>query len=405
MNLVFPKIISSTAVMSGLLNHSNQRPTTTLSNQSHSSDIQRVIGSEREMFDKINPETLQIEKYNVLSDKSIYSKRPLYDENRFQEDHDDLMALEWRRNRELEQDVQKKESFKKRMSEITGSEHQNEPTQKESVIPSNDNDKIGLLESYLVNKDESENLPTTRRVKSSSISGISNATNVTHLYSTLLPELRNELRRKGLKQVGFIRFNTNTITSDDALAKLRQSTKDTHNPFNPMAFEDPSLRILAPKQWQGALPSPAKDDIIQSAISGLQSHFSLSSNFIKQGEMIEYNFSVTRQHQDQSYGSQSNNALKSISLQLVISLSQVEKSRTLLQSKKTFQFEGYDAHSSSHNVIVMQQQQIPLNIQTASLEPGTYQLFAQVLLFLPNSTTSTILSSHGPYDIHIIPKN
>ncbi|KAG2387713.1 hypothetical protein C9374_001307 [Naegleria lovaniensis] len=396
MNIVFPKIVSSTAVMSGLLNSN-----TTDQSISSNEGIRRIVGSEREMFDKINPETLQVEKYNVLSDRSIYSKRPNHN-NRFQKDHDDLMDLEWRRNRELEQDVQKKESFKKRMTEITGKENKkiNEPAQK--APPSNNKNQTGLLDTYLVKTDETENIPTTRRVKASTISGISNATNVTQLYSTLLPELRNELRRKGLRQVGFIRFNTNTITSDDALTKLRQSTKDTHNPFNPMAFEDPSLRILAPKQWQGTLPTPAKDDIIQSAITGLQTHFSLSSNFIKQGETIEYNFSVTRQHQDHSaHGPQSNLALRSISLQLVTSLSQVEKSRTLLQTKKTFQFEEFT--QNEQNMIFTQQQ--PLNIQTTSLEPGTYQLFAQVLLFLPNSATSTILSSHGPYEVYIIPKD
>ena len=333
------------------------------------SSIRRIIGSDREMFDQIDPETLQIVKY-ANDRNSIYSKDSGRKHQQEQEE------LNWDMNSELEMDLQKKESFKKRMTDI-----RNQNIETQEVVEGKQ--EHGFLDEFLVSDDVSK----TRRVKSIS-APTSSASNVNELYNKVLPELRNELRKNGLRQIGFVKFNN---ASDDTLIKkLTSSSKEEHDAFNPMAFEDPSLRILAPKQWKGALPTLAKDDIIQSAINGLQTEFNMSSNFLRQGDAIEYDFNIFQENQLQS------NALSSISIQLVITLTHVGTSRTLLQTKKSFQFQDGSLQISRMNQ--------KINVNTNSLEPGSYQIFAQVLLFLPNSSTSSILSSHGPFDLYLLAK-
>ena len=369
---MFPRAIEQVSVIHGLRN-----------SQKINNTIRRITG-ERGMFDTIDPETLQVVKYDRTRDgmNTIYSKnmKTYGGEN---EHTPDLNELNWNKNQQLQLESQKKESFKQRMTEIQNVEN----VVKTSPIINNveENTHFGLLDKYLVN--DAVKI-TSRRVTSKITSPTSTANNIDELYTKVLPELRGQLRKNGLRQVGLIRFD-NSTTSDKLLSKLLTKTKGEHDAFHPMAFEDPSLRILAPKQWIGTLPSSAKDDIIQSAISGLKTDFYLSCNFVRQGEPIEFNFSAFQENQLLQ-----SNALSSITLQLVITLTQTATSKTLLQTRKSYQFED-----DSMSFTVLNES---LNVDTKSMETGNYQIFSQVLLFLPNSSTSSILSSHGPFDVYLV---
>jgi len=336
------------------------------------------------MFDTINPETLQVDKYDVTKDEaSIYAKR--------NPSIEDMTAgnvsepLNWNRNQALQEDVLKKESFNKRMTDIAGTQKE----VKSSATVSGDRGK--LLDAYEI-KDDSN---TSRRVKSTMTVHTSTADSLSDLYTRVLPELRSELRQGGLRQIGFVRFNTATPqeSSDELLTKLRKPTKDSHNAFDPMAFEDPSLRVLAPKQWKGNLPTTAKDDIIQSAIHGLLTRFHPSNNIIQQGEPIQYDFYVYQENQTREMW----NALSAITVQLVVSFSQIETSRTLTQAKHSFHF----THQHGNEGFGISKENQSLNLDSSSLQPGNYQMFAQVFLLMPN-TARTLLSSHGPFDLFLV---
>ncbi|EFC50497.1 predicted protein [Naegleria gruberi] len=370
---MFPRVIDNLTVISGLKNNSSDA-------------IRRVIGSDREMFDRLDPETLQIIKHDLEAQKSsIYSSSSKgnngqeFDREIMSTNDDINQQQQWKRNSALDNEIKKQESFNQRISEIANSNIVN-LEEKASGKKGK-----GLLDEFLVDPSE-ENVLTTRRAKSTLNVSTSSAENVFDLYARALPELRAELRQKGLKQVGFIKFNKD---SNKAVENLRLTSKENfkHDAFNPLALEDPSLRVLAPKQWKGSLPSPAKDDIIQSAINGLKTHFELNNNFLVQGDPISYDFMVSQENTESK-------ALDTLTIQLVITLTHADTSRTLTQTKKIFKF-----NEDSPFEIVKPLQ--TLNLNTKYMDLGSYQLFAQVFLFLPNSTHSSILSSHGPFDIFL----
>lgn len=66
---------------------------------------------------------------------------------------------------------------------------------------------------------------------------------IEELYSVTLPEIRSKLKKKGLKQVGYIK----PISEEEFQENKYQMMGIQHNPFSPIALEDPSLKYFQPR--------------------------------------------------------------------------------------------------------------------------------------------------------------
>lgn len=108
------------------------------------------------------------------------------------------------------------------------------------------------------------------------------------LYGSTLPQVRSQLRQKGLRQVGILKsiseeeFHRNKYLSNKAHLE--------HDPYNPIAYTDPSLRAFAPSQWTAEKPPKAEDDVVRQAVQQLETSFHITPKTIKQGDLISYTF-------------------------------------------------------------------------------------------------------------------
>ena len=108
------------------------------------------------------------------------------------------------------------------------------------------------------------------------------------------------MRQEGLRQVGFIvplrslnaanALSTEELFYRNRYKRMKFDKNDPnayrHNPLDPVAYTDSSLDAFAPRQWQGDLPPPVRDDLLQRAIEGLKTTFSVTPNIVRAGRYV-----------------------------------------------------------------------------------------------------------------------
>jgi hypothetical protein len=131
------------------------------------------------------------------------------------------------------------------------------------------------------------------------------STSIEDLYNNKLPEIRSELKKKRLKQIGYIKIFT---LEEFNKRKYDRMTNFKHSPYEPIAFTDSTLSYFEPKKFSQNLPPPTQDDKIREAIENLKLDFYLDKEKFQSGEPISFNFIVK------------NNSNFQINLKLVISI-------------------------------------------------------------------------------------
>jgi hypothetical protein len=94
------------------------------------------------------------------------------------------------------------------------------------------------------------------------------------LYENTLPRVRNQLKQKGLKQAGSVRYHNTSLVFDKYKYSTSKPAKQQHDPFKPTSpYSDPSLNAFTPKQWTGEHPSDPNDDLLLAAIRDISTEF------------------------------------------------------------------------------------------------------------------------------------
>jgi len=241
----------------------------------------------------------------------------------------------------------------------------------------------------------------------------SSPASVEELYSATLPEVRNKLRREGLRQVGFVTplkhlNRMNSLTDEELFYRNRyrrmqvdpnDPSASKHNPFKPLAYRDSTLDAFAPKQWTGSHPPPATDDLLRQAIKNLRTDFNVAPKRIyrkpsaTEGDVpaVRYFFSL-RFLQRALTGSNS-----VIKLLLQVNVSHPSSGRTLSQLQRHI-----DIYTEDEIQPVITGE---LTAITKSGLSGQFRVTCQVFLIPSTSDeeeASVLLKTHPPCEVQIL---
>ncbi|KAL9644123.1 hypothetical protein ABK040_005588 [Willaertia magna] len=327
-------------------------------------NIHSIIG-ERDLFDEIDPNTLQIKKFNPIQENLIYSKF----NNNLQQDHSINNTLQ---NINVRKDnLQKKLSFSnKNVTNNLLNKENNEIIdkflQQNNLI---DNmtiiQELPLLEPFNLTKNSNN---YTRRVTRTTFKELLKEPNtIDELYLETLPNLRNSLQK--LKQIGNLKFTKN-VNSNESLIKFTKSQKNT---LQKNTKKDTSLQFLQPKQWKGTLPNTAIDDIQQNC--QINSNFGIFKNKINKNEKIKYFI-----HLQQSY-------FYPFKILCKITMSQFGK--FILQNEVILEF------NENNKLNIYKENEINFNCN----EGGTISLFVEFYILLESKK---LINTFGPLDIHVL---
>jgi hypothetical protein len=352
---------------------------TTLSNtQEDEEDLNWLVG-DRKPFDSIDPDTLEIVPYSPVQDKTFYA-RSNHIEKRFGNPH----PPKWEKIR-MEQDE---------VSPIT-SQHSN--TIQLTEGNANEQDDDGILSEF---RPKSSSVRLTRRFQSSHEKSDNpletyapdqvKPTTLEELYDKTLPQVRNQLKQQGLKQVGSIKTSSSAVFDRYKYSSTKPLSKTSapipHDPFKPAGIlRDPSLSAFTPKQWTGDRPTDAQDDMITAAIQGLITEFHVEPHPIAYlGDILSYQLLVNIQ---------TSGITQAIMLMVSITVTHPATSRTLLYTERTMIVQG------DKPVHLMRGE---LGLNTVALSLGSYMIYAQV--FLISGREKVLLASHSPIEIFIMTK-
>jgi hypothetical protein len=198
---------------------------------------------------------------------------------------------------------------------------------------------------------------------------------IDELYEVTLPQVRNQLKQSGLKQVGSIRSYSPTLFEKNKYTS-KKSTR--HDPFKPHgAIQDPSLNTFTPKQWTGEHPTDAQDDLFVTAVRETSTEFFIEPQPIAYvGDTLSYRILV--------------NSLPDLTIDLVVSMlvTHVTSNRVMLRTERRIRARGQVAVRGELGL-------------TLSL-PGVYVVHAQVYLI---STEKVLLETHGPQQVIVTTKD
>jgi hypothetical protein len=200
-----------------------------------------------------------------------------------------------------------------------------------------------------------------------------NPNSVDELYETTLPEMRSKLRKKGLKQVGYL-----TPISKETFESFKYSIENhqQHNAFEPnsMLKKDVTLELFEPKQWIGERMPDAKDDLVKEALEGLVIDFRFKD--IQLGELISYAIQIQ--------------TISELELNLLfqISIYQSGTSKIIVQAEKNIKVSGDKWHRFEGT----------LSIDTSSLDPGSYQGICKIF----KDNKSNLVGIIGPFEYHLL---
>lgn len=254
----------------------------------------------------------------------------------------------------------------------------------------------------------------TRRVKTSLLDvtpleiyspGQEKPRSIADLYTKTIPQVRSRLRQDGLKQVGFVKVSHVT---GEQFQRLKYQTHhkgpnatDTGVPkrqFDPYRLssylEDTTLDHFAPKQWTEGHPPDAEDDLVRHALNTLQSTFNIFTD--KMQSPIE-----TRQIKTTASGRPwmyhvdiRCEVHHPIMLKLVITISQPSKGRTLSQLDRFLKLESNKTYHHATGY---------LSLDTSTLEVSTYHAHSQIFFIDEVTRSKILLSTHGPFELLVMP--